>query len=119
MNFLKILPRVFRASIVVAPALLFGGAMAAVPANSALEHEAKISKSAARNIALNRVPEGTVKTARLERENGKLVWHFDIVGYHGRSRQDVVVDATTGDVVASKARALSGPTESASVQTNK
>ena len=44
---------------------------------AALQKEAKISMEKARAIALKRAP-GTVTSSELERENGKLIYSFDI-----------------------------------------
>jgi uncharacterized membrane protein YkoI len=69
----------------------------------------KITQRQATELALNRVPQGTVKTARLQQENGRPVWFLDIVGYNSRSREEVLVDASNGRVLSSKARSLDGP----------
>ncbi len=68
----------------------------------------RISERQAIELGLNRVPQGTVQTARLQEENGRQVWFLDIAGYNGRSRQEVLVDANNGRVLSS-ARALDGP----------
>jgi hypothetical protein len=69
----------------------------------------KISERQAVELGLNRVPQGTVQTARLEEQNGRQVWFLDIAGYNGRSRQEILVDADTGRVISSHARSLVGP----------
>ena len=70
----------------------------------------KVSQRQAVELGLNRVPQGTVKTARLEDQNGRQVWFLDILGYNGRSREEILVDADNGRVLSSRARALEGPT---------
>src|ERR1035441_2982233 len=45
---------------------------------SKLMAEAKISKETAQQTALAKVPNGTIKEAELEKENGKLQWSFDV-----------------------------------------
>jgi hypothetical protein len=70
---------------------------------------ARISERQAVELGLNRVPQGTVQTAKLEDQNGRQVWFLDIAGYNGRSRQEILVDANTGRVLTSHARALTGP----------
>ncbi len=65
-----------------------------------LQKEAKISLSHARKIALAHVKRGTVKSSELERENGKLIYSFDI---HEAGRHDVTevnVNAMDGAIVA-------------------
>lgn len=65
-----------------------------------LQKEAKISLAHARTIALAHVKRGTVESSELERENGKLIYSFDI---HEAARHDVTevnIDAMNGGVVA-------------------
>ena len=62
--------------------------------------EAKISKETAQQTALARVPNGSVQTGELERENGKLIWSFDIAVPNSKDIQEVAVDAITGGVIA-------------------
>jgi uncharacterized membrane protein YkoI len=69
----------------------------------------RINWQQARQLGLDRVPEGTVKTQRLQHDNGKLVWFIDINGYNSRSREEILVDADTGHVISSHARPLTGP----------
>ena len=58
-----------------------------------------VSMAAAKKTALARVDGGTIKSAELEKEKGKLIYSFDIVA---RDKQivEVNVDAKTGEVVA-------------------
>jgi hypothetical protein len=69
----------------------------------------QINERQAIELGLNRVPQGTVQTARLQEDNGRQVWFIDIAGYNGRNRQEVLVDANSGRVLSSHARALEGP----------
>jgi uncharacterized membrane protein YkoI len=62
--------------------------------------EAKIAQDSAAKIALARVPGGTIESAELEKEHGKLVWSFDIASPNSRNITEVQVDAATGKVVA-------------------
>jgi hypothetical protein len=58
----------------------------------------KLSRAQAQKIALARVP-GTVASAELEKEHGKLVWSFDI----RTSRSgitEILVNANDGSIVA-------------------
>lgn len=73
-------------------------AMPAVAQNqSALQAKAKITLEAARQTALAKAP-GTIKSEELEKENGKLIYSFDIGTPDGT--HEVAVDAITGAVVA-------------------
>ena len=117
MTFQRILPNILRASVLAAAAVAYGAnaAESASPATAAapgLEQDVKISESQARLRANLRVAQGSIKMSRLEMRDGRPVWHFDIMGYDDRSREDVYVDATTGDVT-STARDLTGPSEPA------
>src|SRR5436305_8066112 len=49
-----------------------------VESQATLRKEAKISEETARATALKEVPNGTIKSSELERENGKLIYSFDI-----------------------------------------
>jgi uncharacterized membrane protein YkoI len=62
--------------------------------------EAKISEAQARSIAMNRVPDGKIKEAELEKEKGKLIWSFDMARPGTRDVTEVNVDAITGEIVA-------------------
>lgn len=74
----------------------------------------RISERQAREIGMDRVPQGTVLTERLEQRDGRNVWFLDIAGYNNRSRQEVLIDADTGRVLGSQARALTGPSRTES-----
>ena len=61
---------------------------------------AKISKETAQQTALAKVPNGTVKAAEIEKENGKLQWSFDVATPGTKDITEVNVDAMTGDVIS-------------------
>lgn len=65
-----------------------------------LAGQAKITRTEAERIALQKAPGGTVKEGELEREHGKIVWSFDIAVPGQRNITEVQVDAITGDVVS-------------------
>jgi len=77
-------------------------ALAADAANVKLEKLAKVSEADARATALAKVPGGSVQSAELEEEGGKLVWSFDISRPKMRSIVEVLVDAKTGVIVSRK-----------------
>jgi uncharacterized membrane protein YkoI len=68
--------------------------------HAALQKEAKISEAAARATALQQVPNGKVKSSELERENGKLIYSFDITVPGKTGIDEVNVNAIDGTVVA-------------------
>jgi hypothetical protein len=61
---------------------------------------AKVSKADAQRAALERVPDGTVKEAELEKEKGQVIWSFDIATPGTSDITEVHVDAETGQVIA-------------------
>jgi len=66
---------------------------------AALKAEAKISLEAARAAALKKVP-GEIKEEELEKENGKLVYSFDIQATGQKDITEVQVSAIDGSVVS-------------------
>ncbi|MEO5824992.1 MAG: PepSY domain-containing protein [Gemmatimonadales bacterium] len=64
-----------------------------------LMKEAKISEAVARATALRAVPGGVVKKRELEREDGKLIWSFDIAVAGKSGIEEVHIDAKTGVMV--------------------
>ena len=64
-----------------------------------LETQAKISKTEAQKIALDRVPGGAIKEGEIEKEKGKLIWSFDITTPNTKDITEVQVDAMTGAVI--------------------
>jgi uncharacterized membrane protein YkoI len=67
---------------------------------AALQKEARISEATARATALKEVPNGTVKSSELERENGKLIYSFDITVPGKTGIDEVNVNAIDGSVIA-------------------
>src|SRR5262245_61813141 len=62
---------------------------------------AKVPKPDAERLAPARTPEGsTVKESELEKENGRLVWSFDIATPGTADVTEVQVDAVSGQVVS-------------------
>src|SRR5438132_539691 len=66
--------------------------------NAKLAKDAKITMQQARTTALKRVS-GTIEEGELEKENGKLVYSFDIRTSDGEITE-VQVDAKNGEVVS-------------------
>ncbi|MDB5937319.1 MAG: PepSY domain protein [Massilia sp.] len=62
--------------------------------------EAKVSEATARATALAQVPNGKVKSGEIERENGKLIYSFDITVPGKTGIEEVNVNAIDGSVVA-------------------
>lgn len=73
---------------------------------ASLKKEAKISSKTARATALKEVPNGKVRKSELERENGKLVYSFDIKVAGKTGIEEVNVDAITGAVVSHEHESL-------------
>ena len=63
---------------------------------AALRAEAKISMRVARKTALALVPGGRVRSSELERENGHLLYSFDIATRGKSGIDEVQIDALSG-----------------------
>lgn len=68
-----------------------------VPAK--LAREAKISLDSARTIAKAKLPKATVQSEELERENGKLIYSFDMKTAGRSGIDEVNVNAMNGAMV--------------------
>jgi uncharacterized membrane protein YkoI len=66
---------------------------------SQLQAQAKISKDDAEQIAMAKVPNGTIKESELEKENGHLQWSFDMTTPGEKNITEVNIDAITGNVL--------------------
>ncbi|MGH8094552.1 MAG: PepSY domain-containing protein [Chthoniobacterales bacterium] len=64
-----------------------------------LRAEAKVTRKDAEKTALARVPSGTTKDGELEKENGRVMWSFDLAMPHSGNIIEVQVDAKTGKIV--------------------
>ena len=73
---------------------------AAATSQAAMRREAKITERDARKTALAAVPGGHVQSHELERENGKLIYSYDIKVGGTPGVDEVNVDAMTGAIVA-------------------
>lgn len=89
-----------RPLIVLTAAALLTIGIAACSTSDKLAAQAKISKAEAEKTALAKAPGGTIKEGELEKENGKLIWSFDIATPGTKDITEVQVDATTGAVVS-------------------
>lgn len=61
--------------------------------------KAKISKAEAQQIALAKVPNGTIKEGELEFEDGVLIWSFDVGTPGTKDTTEVNINAVTGKIV--------------------
>ena len=77
-----------------------GKAASAHETMAQLKAEAKVSSGTARATALALVPQGKVKSSELERENGRLLYSFDIATKGKPGIDEVQVDAITGAVLS-------------------
>jgi len=66
---------------------------------AALRKEAKIREEDARKTALAAVPGGKVQSHELERENGRLIYSYDIKVAGKSGVEEVNVNAITGEIV--------------------
>ncbi|MDB6023726.1 MAG: peptidase [Pedosphaera sp.] len=67
---------------------------------SDLKAQAKVSEADAKQTALSKVPNGTIKEGELEKEKGRLIWSFDIAIPGSADIKEVAVDAISGAVVS-------------------
>ena len=81
-------------------ALGIAAAFAAQPSEAELIKQAKVTKAQAQEIALAKVPHGTVTSAEIENEKGHLVWSFDITKPHTKNITEILVDAKTGKIIS-------------------
>ena len=61
--------------------------------------QAKVSKEAAQQAALAKVPGGTVEDSEMSKWKGKLYWSFDIKPANSGEAIEVAVDPNSGEVV--------------------
>jgi uncharacterized membrane protein YkoI len=82
-------------------AFVFGAILGTATAiGSTLQSHAKIGKLAAEKIVLSKVQTGTIQSAELEQEHGKLIWSFDISTPSTKNITEVQVDARNGRIVS-------------------
>jgi hypothetical protein len=77
-----------------------GAVLAADTSQKSAAVHARITRAQAESAALAKVPGGTVKRAKLQSENGKLIWSVDIVTPFTKKVAAVQVDAHTGQVLS-------------------
>ena len=71
------------------------------PAAKTME-KAKISEARASEIALRQVDKGTITRTSLAKENGRLVYDFNVKRPNQPGIENVVIDANTGKLVSVK-----------------
>ena len=62
--------------------------------------QGRVTEAEARRAALATVANGTIQSSELEKENGILIWSFDIRTPKTRAVTEVHVDARTGKVIS-------------------
>jgi uncharacterized membrane protein YkoI len=65
-----------------------------------LVKQAKVTEDVAAKAALARVPKGEIQVVELEKENGKLIYSYDIKVAGKTGIDEVAVSAMTGKVIA-------------------
>lgn len=70
-----------------------------VKGDAKLKAEAKVSEADAIATVRKEVPDGEIEEAELEREDGKLVYSFDIKTPNKSGVEELEIDAMTGAVV--------------------
>jgi uncharacterized membrane protein YkoI len=93
-------PLRFALPLAVVAWLVSHDAVAAEEPLAALKAQTKITQEEATKTALAKVPNGEVKSVELEKENGKLVWSFDISTPKSIDIIEIQVNAKTGEIVS-------------------
>ncbi len=93
--------RQFALSLVLVLGVSFSAA-AAEESQAELKMQATITQEAAAKTALTKVPGGKIKSAEIEKENGKLIWSFDISMPTSTSITEIQVDAKTGKIASNQ-----------------
>lgn len=75
---------------------------AAEESQAASKTRAKVTQAEAEKTALAKVRGGSIKSAELEEEGGKLIWSFDIAMPRSRNITEVQVDARSGNIVSTE-----------------
>lgn len=79
---------------------LIGLSACATHKESKLAAQARVSKADAQATALAKVPNGTIQEGELEKEDGKLIWSFDLSTPGTKDITEVAVDAITGTLLS-------------------
>ncbi len=83
-------------------AIMATAGLAFAETDAQLMKEPKITKKQAEQTALTKAPNGKITSEEIERENGKLIWSFDIAKTGTKNITEVQVDAITGAVCSVK-----------------
>lgn len=75
---------------------------AAEQSQAALKTQARVTRAEAEKTALAKVPGGSIESAELETEGGKLVWSLDIAMPRSRNITEVHVDARSGKIASTR-----------------
>ncbi len=86
--------------VVTIASMLLIGAGCSTDSPEALAKQATLTKEQAQTTALTKAPGGTIKEGELEKENGRLVWSFDIAVPGDKNITEVQVDARSGEIVS-------------------
>jgi uncharacterized membrane protein YkoI len=81
-----------------------GTTLATDSSQTSASSHARITRAQAERAALTKVPGGKVKSAKLARENGQLIWSIDIVTPLTKKIAAVQVDARSGKVLSKLAQ---------------
>lgn len=74
------------------------GASAKEESQASLRSQASVPEAVAKVTALAKVPGGSITSAELEKQHGKLIWSFDISSVGSPNITEVQVNAKTGKV---------------------
>lgn len=93
-----------KTALAVVLVLSFAGSvvLAKEAGQAELKSQATISEATARATALAKVAKGSIASAELEKEHGKLIWSFDISRPKTRNITEIQVDAKTGKIISTQ-----------------
>ena len=92
----------FALSLAFIAGLVSCSAVPSEESQASLKAQAKVTREEATKTALAKVKNGKIKAAELEKENGILVWSFDISMPKTKNITEIQVDAKTGKIVSNQ-----------------
>ena len=94
-------PKDFLRSVIFIVVLsAFGILSGAASDKNEAKHSSKITKARAEQIALTKVPRGSIRSAELETARGHRFWSVYIAKPGSKNAKEIRVDATSGQILA-------------------
>ena len=94
-------PKDFLRSMILIVALsAFGLSSGIASDKNEAKHSGKITKARAEQIALTKVPGGSIRSSELETTRGRRFWSVYIAKPGSKNAKEIRVDATSGRILA-------------------